>query len=479
MTSYGRYRFLRLPFGIVSVQDEFQQKMDETFEGLPGVTPLVDDIIVTGRTWEEHDTILRATLDRAAAKNLKLNPDKLTVGAHEVEYFGHIISADGLKPDPTKVKAIQDMPPPVDKKKPQTMLGMINYLAQFAPQLSETTKPIRDLKDDAEFLWDQPQRDAVDRTKAIILSQPVLSFFDQAKPITLQVDASKHGLGAALFQEDKSVAFASKSLNKTEQNYAQIQKELYAILFGCKKFHHHLYGHKVTVQSDHKPLESIMKKPLSVAPPRLQRMLLQLQKYDLHVVHVPGKNTPVADTLSRIFLQAEPEDNDTVEDVNVQVNCLFNNMPVTDKEMKQLRQTTAEDPQMQELLSTILEGWPELRQNCKPTISEFWNFRDQLSAIDGIIFKGEKILVPTSLRPEMIQKIHSSHLGREKTKQRARDILFWPGMATQIHNAVAAAPSALQLDPPTPNNLSCHTKSHPDPGRSLPLTYSRGTKDRS
>ena len=193
--------------------------MDETFEGLPGITHLVDDIIVTGRTQEEHDTNLRAMLERAAAKNLKLNPDKLTVGAQEVEYFGHIISADGLKPDPTKVKAIQDMPPPVDKKELQTMLGMINYPAKFAPQLSETTKPIRDLlKDDAEFLWDQPQREALDRTKAIILSQPVLSFFDPAKPITLQVDASKHGLGAAPFQGDKPVAFASKSLNKTEQN---------------------------------------------------------------------------------------------------------------------------------------------------------------------------------------------------------------------------------------------------------------------
>ena len=167
---------------------------------------------------------------------------------------------------------------------------MINYLAKFAPQLSESTKPIRDLKDDAEFLWDQPQRDALDRTKAIILSQPVLLFFDPAKPITLRVDASKHGLGAALFQEDKSVAFASRSLNKTEQNYAEREKELYAILFGCRRFHQYLYGYKVTVQSDHKPLESIMKKPLSAAPPRLQRMFLQLQKYDLHVVHVPARH---------------------------------------------------------------------------------------------------------------------------------------------------------------------------------------------
>ena len=104
------------------------------------------------------------------------------------------------------------------------------------------------------------------------------------------MDASKHGLGAALFQGDKPIAFASKSLNKTEQNYAHIKTELYAILFGCRRFHQYLYGHKVTVQSDHKPLESIMKKPLSVAPPRLQPMLLQLQKYDLHVVHVPGRH---------------------------------------------------------------------------------------------------------------------------------------------------------------------------------------------
>ena len=125
----------------------------------------------------------------------------------------------------------------------------------------------------------------------------MLSFFDPAKPIILQLDASKHGPGAALFQEEKPVAFAPKSLNTTEQNYAKIEKEIYAILFDCKRFHQNLYGHKMAVQSDLKPLESLMKKPLSVDPPRLQRMLLHLQKYDLHVVHVPGKNIPVADTL--------------------------------------------------------------------------------------------------------------------------------------------------------------------------------------
>ena len=156
-----------------------------------------NDIIVTGRTREEHDTNLRAKLERVATRNLKLNPDKLTVGAQEVEYFGHILSADGLKPDLTKVKAIQDMPPPVDKKELETMLGI------SCPRRRSRS----DLKDDSEFLWDQPQGDALDRTKAIILSQPVLSFFDPAKPIILQVDASRHDLGAALFQRGKARHF--------------------------------------------------------------------------------------------------------------------------------------------------------------------------------------------------------------------------------------------------------------------------------
>ena len=152
-TPFGRYRFKRLPFGLICAQDIFQRKMDEVFEGLDGVTPLVDDVIITGKTREEHDANLHAALTRASDKNLKLNPDKLTVGAREVKFFGHLLTADGLKPDPDKVKAIEEMPEPKDKKELQTMLGMITYLAKFASnQLSDMTKPLRDLlKEDVEF----------------------------------------------------------------------------------------------------------------------------------------------------------------------------------------------------------------------------------------------------------------------------------------------------------------------------------------
>lgn len=129
--------------------------------------------------------------------------------------------------------------------------------------------------------------------KDLITQQPgpVLSYFDPEKELRLQVDASKSGLGAVMLQDSKPVAYASKSLNSTKENYAQIEKELYAVLFGNKRFHEYMYGRK--------PLEIILKKPLAAVPQRLQRMILQLQRYDITIIHRLGKDIPVADTLSR------------------------------------------------------------------------------------------------------------------------------------------------------------------------------------
>lgn len=195
------------------------------------------------------------------------------------------------------------MEPPRDKGELKTFLGMVNYLAKFAPNLSEVTNPLRQLLPrDIEFVWEQPQQEAFQKVKDLITQSPVLSYFDPDEPTTLQVDASKYGLSASLMQNGKPVAYASKSLTPAEVYYAQIEKEMFVILFGCKRFHHYVYGRHIDVESDHKPLESILKKPLVVAPARLQRMMLQLQKYNVTVRHVPGKEIPVADTLSRKYM---------------------------------------------------------------------------------------------------------------------------------------------------------------------------------
>ena len=142
---FGRYRFLRLPFGLISAQDEFQRKVDETYEGLQGVTAIVDDILVYGKSKEEHDSNLRAMLQRSRERGVKLIPEKSTICAAEVSYFGHRITKDGVKPDPAKIAAVRDMEPPKDKSELETILGMVNYLSKFALMLSEINAPMRHL----------------------------------------------------------------------------------------------------------------------------------------------------------------------------------------------------------------------------------------------------------------------------------------------------------------------------------------------
>uniref|UniRef100_A0A674EBM2 Gypsy retrotransposon integrase-like protein 1 n=1 Tax=Salmo trutta TaxID=8032 RepID=A0A674EBM2_SALTR len=447
-TPFGRYRFRRLPFGIISAQDEFQRKIDEVYEGLDGVVAIVDDILVYGRTKEEHDRNLRAMLQRSRERGVRLNPEKSTVGATEVSYFGHLLTANGIKPDPQKISAIKEMEPPKNRAELETVLGMVNYLSKFAPSLSNANAPLRQLlKQSSEFLWDKQHDIAFQNVKDLITREPgpILAYYDPNKELRLQVDASKYGLGAVLLQEGKPIGYASKSLTDCEINYAQIEKELYAILFGCKRFHQYVYGRQVIVESDHKPLESIMRKPLAAAPPRLQRMILQLQKYDFTITHRPGKDIPVADTLSRMFLTYK--DSSLSEGMDMQVYTVYSNLPVSDTKLKEIQAETGKDSQLTQLREVKQDGWPEERRKCPQSVSEFWNHRDELSQINGIIFKGEKIIIPTSLREEILTKIHAGHMGMEKCKQRARDIMFWPGMCKQIEDIVGRCTICLERRP--------------------------------
>jgi len=444
-TPFGRYRFLRLPFGTKNSNDLFQQKMDECLENLPGVQSLVDDIVVYGTDKASHDRNVHMFMTRCREKGIKLNPGKSVISQDQIPFFGHILSADGLKMDPSKVKAINEMPPPSNRSELETVLGMITYLQRFAPNLSDLTKPLRQLlSKDVEFIWDACQDEAFNKIKTVITQEPgqVLRFFDPKKQVTLQVDSSKSGLGAVLFQDEHPVCFASKSLTQTEINYAQIEKELYAIVFGCKRFHEYVYGRKIVVQTDHKPLLAIFKKNLHSAPPRLQRMLLQLQPYDIDLRFLSGKDIPVADTLSRKYLpQTHPE---FAAELDSHVHMIISNMPVTDQKMKQIIDGTSSDPQSSQLMTVILDGWPNDRSQCPKELLEFWNFRDELSVINEVILKGNKILIPKVCRADMLKVIHGSHLGVEKCTQRAREVLFWPNMTTDIRNTVLACPICIE-----------------------------------
>ena len=180
---------------------------------------------------------------------------------------------------------------------------MINFLAAHIPNMSSITAPLRSLlKSDILFIWGPEHQAALAKVKEVLSSAPVLHYFDPTVVSTIQADASQSGLEACLLQKGKAIAYASRSLSPSECNYAQIEKELLAIVFACNKFHQYIYGFPTKIQSDHKPLESTMLKPLHKVSPRLQRMRLKLQKYDLAVQYTKGKELYIADTLSRAYL---------------------------------------------------------------------------------------------------------------------------------------------------------------------------------
>ena len=264
----GRYRFKRMPFGLRMSQDVFQSKIDQTFEGCNGVVGIADDIVVFGKTTEEHDENLHGMMERCQNTGLKLNPEKCFIKQKQIKFYGVVCNEDGIKPDPSKVSVLKQMTKPKDRRELQTFLGLATYMGPFIPNLSSITAPLQEiLKKNTTLEWNANYQQAFNEVKQAISEQITLNYFDSTKEVILQVDASTKGLGAALIQDGKPVAFASKSLTEVETRYANIEREMLAVVYGCERFHTYLYGRPITVHTDHKPLESIHLKHLTSAPP--------------------------------------------------------------------------------------------------------------------------------------------------------------------------------------------------------------------
>ena len=431
---WGRYKFFRLPFGVKDAPEVYQRIMQESFGDLAEV--IVDDLLVWGETKEEHHRKLLEVLNRAQKLGIKFNRDKLQVGESEVTYVGHKLTHEGVRPDPSKVEAIQNMPEPTDKGGVRRFLGFVNYLRKFIPRLSEMDAPLRELlKEKVEFHWNEPQEESFSKLKDCLLSEPLLGYFDVTKRIIIQVDSSKDGVGGVLLQNGRPVCFTSCALTDSQKRYSQIMKECLAVVIACEKFHQYLYGAEaVEIQTDHKPLETIFKRGLSDAPPGLTRMILGLKKYDLIVKWKPGKEMYLPDTLSRAYL---PQCSTTLEDeIQVEVHDVRNNLPVSESWYKTFVEETRQDDQLCRLVEVIRKGWPSRKRSTVRLVQEFWNYRDELSEIDGVILYGHRLVVPMSLRKVMLDKIHAGHMGIVKCKARASQSIFWPGINKEIENMV-------------------------------------------
>ena len=371
--------------------------MHELIEGLQGIEVVADDFVVVGygNTVDEanvdHDKRLHSFLQRCEERGVKLNVDKFKLRQEEVRFIGHVATSDGLSIDPTKVKAIVDMPNPTDVAGVQRLLGLAQYLAKFLPHLSDITKPLRELtRNDTDWMWESSQQSAVDTLKKAVASTPVLRYYNLADEVTIQCDASQSGLGAALMQNGQPVAYASRALTPPETRYAQIEKELLAIVFACDRFEAYIYGRdRVSIESDHKPLETIVLKPLSSAPKLLQRMLLRLQKYTLDVKFKKGEHM----YLSRTYIP-EVKVCDFVHELEELDHR--ESLPVSQERWQQLNHASQNDYVCQQLRATIQNGWPETKAEVPECVLPYYDSRDELTVQGNLIFKGQLLVVPAA-----------------------------------------------------------------------------------
>ena len=277
------------------------------------------------------------------------------------------------------------MTPSQTKQELQSFLGAVNYLQAFIPHLSSNTEPFWALLKKNCFAWDENTNTCFQKIKPQLqeaLLRP-LRYYDRSKLVTLQCDASLKGLGACIIQDGQPIAFASKSLTNTETCYANIKRELLAIVYGCEKFHTYLYGRTFIVEMDHKPLKMISLKNLTVAPACLQRMLLHLQQYDLVITYRPGKEMLLVDALSHLLSRTNTE---IKLDIQVDAISMF---AFTLRHLTKTGVETQQDPILSMVHRLTLNSWPD-RQGLVPRAARFyWSFHDKLSIGSDILTKGE------------------------------------------------------------------------------------------
>ena len=362
------------------------------------------------------------------------------------------------------------MPNPVDRQGVMRLIGFATYLAKFFPNFSELTAPIRSLmQKENEFVW-RPEIHgaAFDKLKKLLMNAPVLAYFNATKPIVIQCNASQAGLGAVLLQDNKPVEFASRAMTKTEQSYAQIEKEQLGICFAMERFHTYAYANtnKITVETDHKPRISISKKALSAAPKRLQRMLLRLQRYNYELEFKPGCKLILADTLSRAYP-------DNVEKIGTEfpeeLAALMDEaqqdqlrMVASKKTIDVIRAAAADDMEYQRLKSQILVGWPTAPADVTPDLRPYVTFADELVTSDGLIFKGHRVVIPRGARDEILSRIHASHIGVNGCIRRARESVYFPGITNAIKERVSKCAICMKAQTETRKEP---LMSHPAPSR--------------
>ena len=467
-TQEGLFEFNVLPFGLCNGPATFQRLMDLVLTGLQWSSCLVylDDVVVVGRSFEEHLLNLQNVFERLRQAGLKLKPKKCAFLKKEVVYLGHLVSREGISTDPSKIDKVANWSEPTSTKEVQQFLGFANYYRRFIQNFSQIAKPLHRLTErNCPFKWTPECQQSFDNLRVKLTTAPVLAYPDYSRPFILDTDASDSGIGAVLSQKDDEgqehvVAFASRSLSKAERRYCVTRRELLAVVVFTQHFRPYLLGREFTLRTDHGSLTWLQ----SFRDPegQLARWLEKLQQFNFNVVHRQGKSHQNADALSRLPCNQCGR-------TEQQVVMPISQASEDDAHQPEMRKLQQRDPDIDAVLKAKeKQAKPDTDQQKAQSLEtrRLFQLWEQLVIRDGVLFRqwespdGSKIVhqlvMPKSERETVVRDLHEGavgcHLGESKVLEKLKERFYWPGHARDIKNWCQTCSACAQRKHPTPKN---------------------------
>lgn len=432
MTGKGLMRYKRLMFGLNAAPEMFQKIMEEMLYDIDGVIVYIDDIVVFGKSREEHNTRLELVLKRLKTNNANLNKEKCRWAVSQVEILGFLVDGEGIQPAPSKVEALFNFREPTTKEEVRSFLGLVQFVGHFISSLATRSEPLRMMVRDEVKIFGKKQLEAFNDLRCeLTKTVRKLGYFDPNDETQLYTDASPVGLGAVLIQKSgnqpRIISFASKSLTETERKYPQTQREALGVVWGIERFYFYLFGLEFVLFTDHKTLEYIFHgkhQKGKRAVTRAEGWALRLQPYQYKVVHIPGSSN-IADSLSRLCNQADKPFDENSEHFLCSVEEI---LPAISTRL--LREKTAEDKEIQEVMKALqTKEWPS-------ELSRYKAFERELGVFNGILVRENRAVMPLSLRHLALNIAHRGHPGAVMMKKILRERTWWPGLDADVSDSL-------------------------------------------
>ena len=443
---YGHFEWLVMPFGLKNAPATFVRLMDEIFGDYLDTFIIVylDDIVVYSKTLAQHVKHLELVFKRLREHRLYAKLDKCAFMQREIKFLGHLVSADGISVNPDKVKAISDWPVPKTVKDVRAFLGASGYYRKFILNYSKVASSLTELlKDEQPFKWQEEQSTAFNKLKNALSTAPVLQIPDTAIPFKVTTDACSHAVGAVLSQNfghgDQPVAYLSKKLTGTEQNWPAHEQEMFAIVLACKHWKYLLLGSQFDVYTDSMAMKTMMtQKNLSK---KQMRWVMELQEYlPFNIIHVSGKKNIVADALSRNAYHSVA----TIQ--QLQPITTESDLDEVMGEHDHSNHTTASNDIENDSDATIIDKIREAYTHdaaCSRIIRE----RNQNYRFDHeLIYANNRLLVPNdiNIKQHILKQCHdyelAGHIGIQKTSELVKRYFYWYNMDIDIKEYVLSCP---------------------------------------